>query len=69
MGRLERLEVKQVDKGHIQACGKMRKGDDLFEACVTFSPVDGKPLALQSTGDPEVQEEIIRRMKDRIKVR
>lgn len=69
MVKLDKLDVNKVDKGHIQACGKARRGEDLYEACVVFSAVDGRPLPLESSGDPEVQDEIIRRMSSRIKVR
>lgn len=69
MAELEDLTIKQTDKGHIEACGKIRKGEDILTGCVVFSIMDGKPVALEGSGHPEVQDKIRENLSKRITIR
>jgi hypothetical protein len=68
MGELFDVQVKKRDRGVLEACGKERRGDKVFQGCVVFNVIDGKPVAIESVGDPRVQDQLADTIRKRIRV-
>lgn len=70
MGKLQDLEFEKTDKGHLKVCGKMRDGRDLFSACIVVTAGSvGEPSPLSGTGHPEVQKELLKFVRENVKVK
>jgi len=70
MGKLEDLTFEKTDKGHLKVCGKMRDGKDVLSACIVVgaeSPGQSSPIS--GEGHPEVQRELLRFVRENVKVR
>jgi hypothetical protein len=70
MGKLEDVTFEKTDKGHLKICGKIRQGNDVLAGCVIVAAEGvGEPTAMRGEGHPEVQKELIRFVRENVKVR
>jgi hypothetical protein len=70
MGKLEDLQFQKTDKGHLRICGKIRQGNDVFSGCIVVAAEGvGEPTPLEGEGHPEVQRELLKFVKENVKVR
>ncbi len=69
MGKLEDLRFEKTDKGHLKVCGKIREGGDVFEGCVIVSAEGMTATPIKGEGHPEVQKELLKFIKENVKVK
>jgi len=69
MGKLEDLTFEKTDKGHLKVCGKIREGKDAFVGCIVVAAEGMETNPIKGEGHPEVQRELLKFVKENIKVR
>ncbi|MFQ6068005.1 MAG: hypothetical protein ACE5KD_00520 [Candidatus Bathyarchaeia archaeon] len=70
MGKLEDLTFEKTDKGHLRVCGKMKSGRDVLSACVVVGAESaGQSSPISGEGHPEVQKELLKFVRENVKVR
>jgi len=69
IGKLEDLTFEKTDKGHLKVCGKWRDGKDVFTGCVIVAAEDMKATPIKGEGHPKVQEELLKFVRENVKVK
>jgi hypothetical protein len=70
MTKLEDLTFQKTDKGHLKVCGKIRDGKDVLYGCIIVAAdTAGQASPLEGEGHPLVQQELLKFVRENVKVK
>jgi|GEM_PF-5516657 len=66
---LEDLQFEKTEKGHLKVCGKIRKGGNVYTGCIIVAGQGVNAVPISGDGHPEVQKELLKFVRDHVRVK
>lgn len=67
--QLEDLQFEKTEKGHLKICGKIKKGGDVYTGCIVVAGEGVSAIPISGEGHPEVQKELLKFVRENVKVK